>query len=296
MKILITGGSGLIGSSFIRYYSQQHQFTVTTRSVERVKQQFRGYGVDVVSELPSAQGFTEFDAVINLQGAGIADKRWTAERKQELQNSRWQITEALVQRIKECPSPPVLLSGSAIGVYGPRDDEPVSEEATPQTYDFAAELCQQWESIALSVQQYTRVVCLRTGVVLDSAQGALPRMALPYKLGLGGPMGSGKQMMSWIHIEDIIRALEFILQDDSISGPVNLTAPNPTANKQFSQTLAKTLHRPHVLFVPSFALNLMLGEMASMLLEGQAVVPKKLEQAGFHFNFPQLQDALADLL
>jgi uncharacterized protein (TIGR01777 family) len=296
MNILITGGSGLIGSRFIRYFSQQHSFTVTTRSVERVKQQFRGCNVDVVGELPTAEALTSFDAVINLQGAGIADKRWSAERKQQLQNSRWQVTEDLVQRIRACPAPPILLSGSAIGVYGPRNSEPVDESATANRHDFAVELCEQWESIALQVKEHTRVVCLRTGVVLDSSQGALPRMSLPYKFGLGGPMGSGEQMMSWIHIEDMIRAIEFILQDDSISGPVNLTAPNPTTNKQFSQTLAKTLHRPHVLFVPAFALKLMLGEMASMLLEGQAVVPKKLEQAGFNFNFPQLQDALSDLL
>ena len=296
MNILITGGSGLIGSRFIRYFSQQHSFTVTTRSVERVKQQFRGCNVDVVGELPTAEALTSFDAVINLQGAGIADKRWSAERKQQLQNSRWQVTEDLVQRIQACSKPPILLSGSAIGVYGPRNSEPVDESATANQRDFAVELCEQWESIAQQVKDHTRVVCLRTGVVLDSSQGALPRMSLPYKFGLGGPMGSGEQMMSWIHIEDMIRAIEFILQDNSISGPVNLTAPNPTPNKQFSQTLAKTLHRPHVLFVPAFALNLMLGEMASMLLEGQAVVPRKLEQAGFNFNFPQLQDALSDLL
>lgn len=295
MNILMTGGTGLIGSHFIGKYRNQHQFTVTSRSPDRAKRQL-GDDVTVLRTVDDVDDIQAFDAVINLQGAGIADKRWTAHRKQQLQNSRWQVTETLAAMINAAERPPkVWLSGSAIGVYGPRDKQPVSEGDELGNQDFAALLCQQWEAHAMKASSKTRVVLLRTGVVLATDEGALKRMILPYKLGLGGPMGSGEQMMSWIHLSDMLRAIDYLLEQDDIEGPVNMTAPGPVSNQAFSRTLASVLGRPHLFKVPAFVLQAMLGEMSSMLLEGQAVVPDKIRQHGFEFHYPTVREALADV-
>lgn len=310
MKLLMTGGTGLIGQHFIDLYGEQYQITVTSRSPERAAQQL-GDKVKVIAGVDAIDDIGEFDAVINLQGAGIADKRWSAHRKQTLQNSRWQVTEKLAQMINASAHPPqVFLSGSAIGVYGPRDSQPVDEDAVAQQHDFAVTLCEQWEQRAQAAAPQTRVVLLRTGVVLAAKGGALERMALPYKLGLGGPMGSGEQMMSWIHIDDMVRGIDYLLHHQDIHGAVNMTAPGPVSNKAFSKTLASVLNKPHFMRVPASALKLMLGEMSVMLLEGQAVVPNKLRHHrpddasanprssndGFEFKFPTLRQALSDLL
>ncbi|RUO77996.1 TIGR01777 family oxidoreductase [Idiomarina seosinensis] len=295
MKILMTGGTGLIGSHFIAKYRDKYEFTVTSRT-PKMAQAKLGEDVTVIGSVDDIGDIGQFDAVINLQGAGIADKRWTAQRKQELQNSRWQVTEKLASKINSTEKPPkVFVSGSAIGVYGPRDSEPVNEEGNAKTVDFAVDLCRQWEHRALDAEANTRVVLLRTGVVLAEGQGALAKMVLPYKIGLGGPMGSGEQMMSWIHIEDMIRGIDYVLEQPDLAGPVNMTAPGPVANKAFSRTLASVLNRPHIFKVPAFVLKLAMGEMSSMLLEGQAVVPDKLRQHGFEFNYPTVREALSDV-
>ncbi|MGM0480392.1 MAG: TIGR01777 family oxidoreductase [Pseudomonadota bacterium] len=295
MKILMTGGTGLIGSYFIKKYADQHQFTVTSRSPDKARQQL-GEQTEVVGSVDDVGDMGQFDAVINLQGAGIADKRWTDERKQVLRNSRWQVTEKLAEKINAADkAPSVFISGSAIGYYGPRDAQPVDEQADAETVDFAVELCRQWEQRALAAKDSTRVVLLRTGVVLAAEGGALDKMILPYKLGLGGPMGTGEQMMSWIHIEDMVGAIEYVLEHSDISGPVNMTAPGPVTNKAFSRTLASVLKRPHVFKVPAFVLKVAMGEMSGMLLEGQAVVPDKLRQHGFEFSYPTVREALTDV-
>ncbi|AVJ56399.1 TIGR01777 family protein [Idiomarina sp. OT37-5b] len=295
MNILMTGGTGLIGSYFIKKYGNKHELTVTSRTPAKARQQL-GDKVKVIASLDEVEDIGRYDAVINLQGAGIADKRWSAHRKQVLQNSRWQITEQLAERINRAQTKPtVFISGSAIGVYGPRDAAPVNEDGTANSVDFAVELCRQWEQKALAAKDSTRVVLLRTGVVLAPHGGALAKMMLPYKLGLGGPLGSGEQMMSWIHIDDMVRGIDYLLAEPELSGPVNMTAPGPVSNKAFSRTLASVLKRPHVFKVPAFVLNMAMGEMASMLLEGQAVVPDKLRQHGFEFYYPTLREALTDI-
>lgn len=295
MKILMTGGTGLIGSYFIKKYADQHQFTVTSRSPSKAQEQL-GDSVQVLESVDAIDDIGSFDAVINLQGAGIADKRWTEQRKKVLQDSRWQVTEKLSEMINAADkAPQVFISGSAIGYYGPRDSKPVDEQASAETVDFAVKLCQRWEQLALAAQDSTRVVLLRTGVVLAADGGALDKMKLPYKLGLGGPMGSGEQMMSWLHIEDMVRAIEFLLQHDEVAGPVNMTAPGPVTNKAFSRTLASVLNRPHVFKVPAFVLKIAMGEMSNMVLEGQAVVPDKLRQHGFEFHYPTVREALSDV-
>ncbi|MBL4742933.1 MAG: TIGR01777 family protein [Idiomarina sp.] len=294
MNILLTGGTGLIGSYFIKKYSSQHTFTVTSRAPDKARRQLGG-AVTVVKSVDEINNISAFDAVINLQGAGIADKRWSAQRKQTLQNSRWQVTEKLAEMIMAADKKPLFVSGSAIGYYGPRDAEPVNEEGTPKQRDFAVELCQQWEQKALAASEQTRVVLLRSGVVLSAEGGALAKMILPYKMGLGGPLGNGTQMMSWIHIDDMVRAIEYILHHDTIQGPVNMTAPGPVTNKAFSRTLASVLKRPHIFKVPAVVLKTAMGEMSSMLLEGQAVVPDKLRNHGFEFNYPTIRAALKDV-
>lgn len=295
MNILMTGGTGLIGSAFIKKYSKQHTFTVTSRTPDKARRQL-GRAVTVIKSVDEINAIGAFDAIINLQGAGIADKRWSAHRKQVLQNSRWRVTEELADRIAKTDNKPkVFISGSAIGYYGPRDAKPVNENSQPETIDFAVELCRQWEQRALAAKSHTRVALLRTGVVLASDGGALEKMIVPYKVGLGGPLGDGQQMMSWIHLQDMIGAIEFILNNKDIDGPVNMTAPGPVSNKAFSRTLASVLKRPHIFKVPAFVLKLALGEMSSMLLKGQAVVPDKLRDHGFEFKYPTVREALADV-
>jgi uncharacterized protein (TIGR01777 family) len=291
MNILMTGGTGLIGSAFIRKYLSEHQFTVTTRNKERAKKAL-GDDVTLLSSVDEVTDIGQFEAVINLQGEGIADKRWSDSRKQALKDSRWQVTEKLAAMIKAAETPPkVFLSGSAIGYYGPRDAQPVDENDGPKHTDFAVTLCQEWERRALAAEDATRVVLLRTGVVLAKGEGALAKMLFPYKFGLGGPLGDGEQMMSWIQLEDMIRATQYLLEHDNLSGPVNMTAPGPVTNEAFSRTLASVLNKPHFMRVPGFVLKLGLGEMSSMLLKGQAVVPDKLRSHGFEFEYPTVREA-----
>jgi len=291
MKILMTGGTGLIGSAFIRKYRSDHTFTVTTRNKERARK-LLGDDVTLLSSVDEVADIGQFDAVINLQGEGIADKRWSDSRKQALKDSRWQVTEKLASLINAAETPPkVFLSGSAIGYYGPHDAQPVNESDGPKYTDFAATLCQEWERRALAAEEVTRVVLLRTGVVLAKGEGALAKMITPYRFGLGGPLGDGNQMMSWIQLEDMVRAIQYLLEHDNLSGPVNMTAPGPVTNEAFSRTLASVLNKPHFMRVPAFVLKLGLGEMSSMLLEGQAVVPDKIRNHGFEFKYPTVREA-----
>ncbi|RUO73406.1 TIGR01777 family oxidoreductase [Idiomarina ramblicola] len=291
MNILMTGGTGLIGSAFIRKYRDTHQFTVTTRN-KGVAREKLGDNVTLLSSVDDVADIGKFDAVINLQGEGIADKRWSDSRKQALKDSRWQVTEKLAAMINASKTPPkVFLSGSAIGYYGPRDAEPVNENDVAEHSDFAVTLCQEWERRALAAKDVTRVALLRTGVVLTKGEGALAQMLTPYKFGLGGPLGDGKQMMSWIQLQDMTRAIQYLLEHDNLSGPVNMTAPGPVANEAFSRTLASVMNKPHFMRVPGFVLKLGLGEMSSMLLQGQAVVPDKLRSHGFEFEYPTVREA-----
>jgi len=304
MKILMTGGTGLIGEAFIRQFPE-HQFTVLTRSIASQSAKLATFNnnaampvkVDFIDTLEPLKNLDGFDAVINLAGEPIIDKRWSPKQKHIICQSRWSLTQQLVDLFTNSQTPPaVFLSGSAIGVYGDCGDQPVTEDSAVEGTDFASQLCRNWEQIALGAAPYTRVVLLRTGIVLAAHGGALGKMLLPFKCGLGGPIGGGKQFMSWIHYQDHINAMHFALLESSISGAVNLVAPGAQTNRVFTQTLAKALNRLAVFPLPKKILQLLLGESACLLLDSQNIVPQKLMQSGFEFKFYRLKLALENLL
>jgi uncharacterized protein (TIGR01777 family) len=234
------------------------------------------------------------DAVINLAGASIA-KRWTTAHKRELWNSRIRSTRTLVEAMRSVPKmPATLLNASAVGIYGPRGDEPLTEESQPSS-GFLASLGREWEKEAVAVGPQTRVVLLRSGIALDNAGGALPRMALPFRLFVGGPIASGRQYFSWIHRDDWVAMVTWALTTSSVAGPLNVTAPNPVTNSDLSRTLGRVLKRPAVLPVPEIALRVVIGEMAGELVTGQRVIPAKADSLGFAFCYPVLEAALREI-
>lgn len=296
MNILITGATGLIGSALIKHWLQQHQLTALTRDDIKA-QQLTAQGVAAVTNLNQVD-FNSLDAVINLAGEPIFGKRWTDSQKQQLCQSRWQLTEQLYQAIAGAETAPsIFISGSAIGYYGAQQQQLINEDYSHVHADFSHTLCQRWEQIALQASSSkTRVCILRTGIVLAKHGGALQRMLLPFKLGLGGKLGSGQQFMSWIHLNDMVRLVDFLLLHPTLQGAFNATAPHPVTNAEFTQQLAAILHRPRLLPLPSPVLRLIMGEMADLLLSSQRVVPARLTAADFHFQYPQLADALTAIL
>jgi len=296
MRILLTGGTGLIGRNLCRVLLERgHELTVLSRKPETVAAKC-GARVHAWGSLAEWKPEISFDAVINLAGEPIADKRWTSVRKKALWNSRVALTEELVSRIVAArQKPKLLLSGSAIGFYGDRGDSVLSESESPGS-DFSAQLCQAWESAAGKAETMgVRVCILRTGLVLSNQGGLLGQFLLPFRMGMGFRVGSGRQWMSWIHIDDYVAIAERMLNDDRFSGPYNMTAPEPVRNAEFSSILARTIHRPALFVAPAFLLKLGLGERATLLLEGQRVVPAKLQEAGFQFRYPVLENALGAL-
>lgn len=296
MKLLITGGTGLIGSALYKKLRNQHQLVVLTRSPSKAYQNL-GHDIEVLSSLSQLDDLNTFDGVINLAGEPIADKRWSAKQKEKIEQSRWRITEDLVTLFKASETPPsVLISGSAIGYYGRQGQQPVTEERPNVHDEFTHRLCAKWEAIARQAESsQTRVCLLRTGVVLASDDGALPRIARPIKFGLGGPIGDGQQQMSWIHIDDIVDIIHWLLHHAECKGPYNATAPYPASNEEFTRTLAAVMHRPCRLRVPAFVMRTLLGEMADMLLTGQAVLPERIQESGFQYRHPRLKGALNNL-
>ena len=297
MKILITGGTGFIGRRLVAHLKVAHEVVVLTRQGSAAYE-LLGHDITLLDSLDRLDHLNDVDIVINLAGEPIAAGRWSDARKQLLCNSRWLLTEQLVDLVKLSSTPPkLLLNASAIGWYGRQDDSPLDEQCQTPHDEFTHRLCQQWEQLALQARSpQTRVCILRIGLVLGMEGGALPRMLPPYRLGLGGPMGSGSQVMSWIHVQDLVRTMLFLIEHGECDGIFNGTAPQPVSNRQFSQALAATLHRPHLFFVPAPLLRLLMGEAADLLLTGQRVLPVRLQQAGFHFTYPALPEALADLL
>ena len=295
MNILLTGGTGLIGSEFISQYRNQHTFTVVSRDTSKAKAKL-GEDIAVINAVSKIEDISAFDAVINLAGEPIADKRWTDTQKKVICESRWSITSQLVAKINDAKQPPkIFISGSAIGFYGNQNDKVVTEDSIPHD-EFTHQLCNKWESIAQgAMSESTRVVLLRTGVVLSRNGGALSKMALPFKLGVGGKLGSGDQYLSWIHLKDMIRAIAFLLENKNCSGPFNVTAPEPVSNITFSKQLAASLHRPCLFTVPAFIMKIAMGESSTMILEGQRVTPQNLTNAGFTFEYPTLEMALNDI-
>jgi uncharacterized protein (TIGR01777 family) len=297
MHILITGGTGLIGRHLCKaLLAEGHQLTVLSRHPETVAVKC-GADVRAITSLEKWLPEQTFDAVINLAGEPIVDAYWSVRRKQVLRNSRIALTEKLVQCIvaaKQKPS--VLLSGSAVGFYGNGGDKELYESASVGN-DFAAKLCRDWEVPALAAKAAgVRVCLLRTGLVLSRDGGLLGKMLPPFKLGMGARLGNGKQWMSWVHIDDYVEMVLRLLQDEQMSGPFNMTAPNPVTNAEFTRVLARTLHRPAYFIAPGFMLQLAMGERAALLLEGQRVLPANLTDAGYQFKFHNLSSALEALL
>ena len=292
MQVLITGGTGFIGRELCKQlFHLGHTATVLTRSKAPVPLP----GVRFIARLDEAQGI---DAVVNLAGEPLAEGRWNAVRKQAFRDSRIGTTQKLLGWIESLPERPrVLVSGSAIGYYGESDDTLLAESAPPGE-DFAATLCCDWEMEALKARALGLRVCtLRTGIVLGADGGALAKMLPPFKLGMGGPMGSGTQWMSWVRRGDLVHLICWLLGNEAASGSYNGTAPVPVTNREFARTLGAVLKRPAVMTMPAFVLKLMFGEMAeSLLLTGQRVVPSKAEAEGFVFEHRELESALRDLL
>lgn len=293
MHILITGGTGFIGSTLgARLLQAGHTLTVLTRDVARA--QARLPAVRAIGTLDEAR---DVEAVVNLAGEPLTDGRWNSVRKQAFRDSRIGATRRLIAWMARQPvRPRVLVSGSAIGYYGPRDDTPLDESAPPGD-DFAAQLCRDWETEAMQAEGLDVRSCrLRTGIVLGTGGGALAKMLPPFRLGAGGPMGDGRQWMSWVHRDDLVRLIQWLLDNDHAGGAYNGTAPQPATNRDFARTLGKALHRPALLPTPAPALRLMFGEMAQLLLTGQRVLPAHALAEGFTFQFPTLDAALSDLL
>jgi uncharacterized protein (TIGR01777 family) len=297
VHILITGGTGLIGRQLCTALLKEgHALTVLSRNPGSVPAKC-GAGVQAMASLDEWQPDRRFDAVINLAGEPIVDARWTAQRKQALWDSRITLTENLVQRIAAAQHKPgVFLSGSAVGYYGNRGDA-VLDEADGPGEDFPAQLCNAWEAAALVAEASgVRVCLLRTGLVLSRRDGLLGRMQLPFKMCLGARLGNGRQWMSWIHIDDYVAILLGLLHNEHASGPYNMTSPQPVSNREFTATLARVLHRPAPFIMPALFLKPIMGERACLLLEGQKVLPRKIESAGYRFAFAELADALKNLL
>lgn len=297
MDILITGGTGLIGRALCKALRvDRHRLTVLSRKPESVAPKC-GADVAAMASLDEWTPQRHFDAVINLAGEPIADRAWTAARKQALRDSRIALTEKLVARIEQAEhKPAVLLSGSAIGYYGNGGDRELGEDSPPGT-DFAATLCRDWEAAARETERYgVRVCLLRTGLILSRDGGMLGRMLPPFRLGLGARLGDGRQWMSWIHIDDYVAQLRWMLRDDTLRGPFNMTAPHPVTNAAFTRTLAHALHRPALFFAPGFLMRPVLGERATLLLDGQRVLPRKLQAQHARYLYPELAAALHAIL
>jgi uncharacterized protein len=292
MNILITGASGLIGSRLVPLLeSAGHQ---VVRLVRRPPQDERERQWNPTAEQLEPELFEGAEAVIHLAGENIGEGRWTAARKERLRESRVHGTRILAEALSQLdPLPKAFVVASAIGYYGDRGDE-VLTEASPPANDFLGQLCQDWEAAADPArEQGIRCVHVRTGVVLSSQGGALAKMLLPFKLGVGGVMGNGRQYWSWISLEDAARMFQFAVENESLSGPVNGTAPHPVTNREFTKTLGQVLKRPTIFPMPAFAARLALGEMADALILASArVLPERAGQEGFQFTHADLAAAL----
>jgi uncharacterized protein (TIGR01777 family) len=296
LQILITGGTGFIGVPLIRaLLNRGDQVVLLARNSTKARRIF-SENVMLVDSIAQVQH--AIDVVINLAGEPIFDKRWTDARKQILLDSRLQITNEIADWIYHVEEKPkVFISGSAIGYYGNHpESQRLDEDAEPREC-FSSYLCKKWEASAEKVNHPdVRVCTVRTGVVLAKNGGALKRMLMPYQLGLGGPMGSGDQWLSWIHMQDMINLLIFLIDTDAVKGPVNATAPNAVTHKTFAKLLANALKRPAFFSMPEVIVKILFGEAAELLVEGQNVYPEKLIAKGFDFRFSQLDSALRDIV
>ncbi len=298
MIITLTGGTGFIGRKLLDHLrAAGHEVRVLCRSPKTgIPPEVALFLWDAMEADPPLESLEGAGAVVHLAGESVA-QRWSPEIKRRIRTSRVEGTRRLVKALTGLDSKPaVLVSASATGYYGDRGDEELTEDAAPGS-GFLADVCREWEAEARKAAELgIRVVTPRIGMVLGPDGGALAQMVPPFKMFLGGQLGSGRQWMSWIHIEDMVRALAFAIENTALEGPVNAVAPNPVRNSQFTRTLARTLRRPALFTVPERALRLLYGEMAGILLASQRALPRALEKAGFTFRFPELGPALKHLL
>lgn len=302
MKVLVTGATGFIGRRLVeRLVRDGDEVIVLSRRGEAAKQALslpvRAFGWDAMKGVPPAEALEGVEGVVHLAGEGVADKRWTESRKKEILESRTVGTRNLVKAVEGQRGKRVgaFVSASAIGIYGDRGDELLTEQSSPGT-GFLADVCRAWEAEVKRLPGEVRETRVRIGIVLGVEGGALKKMLPPFRLGIGGPLGSGRQYMSWIHVDDLVGLLCHALRAPAVRGPVNGTAPEPVTNREFSHRLGEALGRPAVLPAPAFALRLLLGEMAEMLLGGSRVLPRAAETSGFSFAHPGLGGALESLL
>jgi hypothetical protein len=296
MKIIVTGSTGLVGRALVRsLLSEGH---AVTRLVRGESQTFSAPGTSAVSWDPErgdidAAALEGHDGAVHLAGESVAEGRWTDEKKRRIRESRVKGTRLIAEALAGLKEKPrVLVSASATGFYGDRGEEILREESASGG-DFLAEVCREWEKATLAASQAgVRVVHMRIGIVLSGEGGALEKMLTPFKMGVGGRIGSGRQYMSWIALEDLVGAIRHALADESLRGPVNAVAPRPVTNEEFTKALGGVLGRPTIFAVPAFALRLAFGEMADVLLGGQRVEPSRLKESGYRFEHPDLEGAL----
>ena len=298
MRILVSGSSGLVGSALIPTLTAAgHDVVrlVRSKSANRSKELASW---DPAKGQIDVSGLSDIDAVVHLAGESIASGRWNAERKARIRDSRIQGTRLLAETLAKLPAPPkVFVCASAIGFYGDRGDEVLSESSSPGT-GFLADVCREWETACDPLQRSgTRVVNLRFGVVLSRQGGALKQMLLPFQMGAGGILGNGKQYMSVVSLKDAVGVIEFVLGNSGVAGPVNVVCPQPVTNYDYTKALGKVLHRPTIFPVPGFAARLAFGEMAdALLLSSSRVVPDRLLAAGYQFRDPTVEAALRSAL
>ena len=297
MKILISGASGLVGKHLIpTLKAKGHEVHRLVRKTPNSSDEIQWDAEKGLSEAEQAK-LEGFDAVVHLAGDNVASENWSDEKKRKIKESRVVGTRVLVDALKSLKNPPKhFISASAIGFYGNREAEVLTEDSA-KGEGFLPDVCGAWEDESKKAERFARVVCMRIGVVLAKDGGALEKMLTPFKFGVGGTVGSGKQWMSWIALDDLIKAVHFFLENENLDGSFNLTAPNPVTNEEFTKALGTVLNRPTVLPIPEFAIKMLFGEMGeTLLLQGTRVLPKRLQDAGFEFEFDNLEDAMKSVL
>ncbi|MDQ1147329.1 uncharacterized protein (TIGR01777 family) [Bacillus sp. SORGH_AS 510] len=299
MKIAIAGGTGFVGRALVDELSTyEYEIVILTRRAMKTSEKANiRYSQWLTDNANPVRDLQNTDIFINLAGEPINSGRWTEERKSKILSSRIEAVDAVLDIINQLDrKPQALINASAIGIYGTSDNEVFTENTERLGSDFLADTVIKWEQEASKASSLQiRTVLCRFGIIIEKDAGALPKMLLPYKLCIGGNIGSGKQWMSWIHLRDVVKGIIFAIENEQIQGPINFTAPQPVIMNDFGKTLAQVLHRPHWLPVPSFALRLLLGEMSTLVVDGQKVLPKKLLDHGFQFQYPNLKMALKNI-
>ncbi|EFV74901.1 MULTISPECIES: TIGR01777 family oxidoreductase [Cytobacillus] len=299
MRIAIAGGTGFVGNALVKkLLEKKHEIFILTRNISHKQHSKNLNYVQWLNDDDSPEDVLEsIDVFINLAGESINSGRWTEDRKKRILNSRITATKEvrrIISRLEEKPY--TLINASAVGYYGTSQVETFTESSRKSGTDFLAETVRRWEEEAAKAEEFeVRTVFCRFGIILEKNDGALPRMALPYKLFAGGTVGSGSQWVSWIHLDDAVSGILFCIEHEQLHGPVNFTSPYPVTMKEFGQILGEVLNRPHWMPAPGFALKIALGEMSTLVLEGQKVLPEKLQSFGYEFLYPELKAALSDI-